>query len=153
MDHFHFNNGPFLIQQWTIVWVNASLIYVQRGCDCDVVRLGCRCGGVGGNYHLLALSPISPHHAPITYRSSSIAHSPIWGFSLLSIALSPIFLHHASLPITPRYLLPTGRWLHLDWRMMQALLTLTMVHSHFNNGPFPFQQWTILISTMDHCLS
>ena len=34
--------------------------------------------------------------------------------------------------------------------MMQALLTLTMDHSHFNNGPFPFQQWTIFILTMVH---
>ena len=31
-------------------------------------------------------------------------------------------------------------------------LPLKASDTHFNNGPFSFQQWTIFILTMDHCL-
>ena len=51
-----------------------------------------------GGIIISSLSHLSSSATPlIIYRSSPIAHSPIWGFSLLPIALSPISLRLAPL--------------------------------------------------------
>ena len=113
---------------------------------------------------------------PVIYRSFTylplalpltpplpIAHSSIWGFSLLPIALSPIFFPHAPIayrsssiahsPIWGFSLLPIAlspiSFHHapltyhsslssFDWSMIALGLTHDASASHPDNGPFSF---------------